>query len=126
MNSPLSILGAVKKLQDAVNSGNPVVPVINPGSNYTASFPSFGDLSYRILLNENLNLDVTGGVPNQLQTITFIIQQPVSGNCEITLDSAIQWINKAPFIDSRIGEFTFFRIFTFDGGKTYWGSLING
>lgn len=114
--------GEIQQIRDAVTSGTPVLPIISPGAAFSAKFPKFGDMAYHLVLDQHCTLDISGGTPVQLQELTFIIQQPISGGCELILPPSLTWIGKPTFIDSRTGALNFFRVFTYDGGNTCFGS----
>lgn len=112
------------QMVDACSSGVPISTIVNPGASYTLKFAEWGDIGYRLVPEKNCSLSLSGGNMNELQKITLIIQQPPTGNCEITLPSNINWTNK-PFIDSQIGSVSILEIM-FDGGMNYYGRLIYG
>ncbi|MBS1017260.1 hypothetical protein [Acetobacter persici] len=112
------------QMVDACSSGVPITTIINPGSSYSLRFPNWGDIGYRILPNANFSIELSGGNTGELQKITIIIQQPITGNCEAVWPENIQWDEK-PFVDSRIGYVSIFEII-WDGLGNYYGRMIYG
>lgn len=112
----------VARLNDAVESAIPVKAVLSPGAAYTAAFPAYGSACYRIVLDQDLTLAISGGTQGQYQELIIVVHQPVSGNCNMVLPSNVTWLGKPPFIDSRIGAVSIFKVITFDGGQTYLGT----
>lgn len=114
------------QIVDACSAGIPIYTIINPGPSCNLKFANWGDVGYRIIPNENCVLNITAGNLNELQKITIIIEQPISGGCEITLPDDITWTgNIPPFIDSQIRARSILEVI-WDGAATLYGRMIYG
>lgn len=112
------------QIVDAVSNGIPIITNIVNSSETTLSFANWGDIAYRLLLNQNTTISVSGGNTSELQKMTIIIQQPMDGGCEVTLPQNINF-DKTVFIDSRIGSVSILEII-WDGSQNYYGRIIYG
>lgn len=112
------------QIVDAVSNGTPIITNIVNSSETTLSFANWGDIAYRLLLNQNTTISLSGGNTGELQKMTLVIQQPMNGGCEVTLPDTINF-DKAVFIDSRIGSVSILEII-WDGAQNYYGRIIYG
>lgn len=112
------------QIVDAVSCGVPITTQIINSPSTTLSFANWGDIGYRLLLNQNTTLSLSGGNKGQLQKMTLIIQQPMNGGCEVILPDNLNF-NQPVFIDSRIGSVSILEIL-FDGIQNYYGRIIYG
>lgn len=112
------------QIVDAVSSGIPIITKIINSSETTLSFANWGDIGYRLLLNQNTTISLSGGNTGELQKMTLVIQQPMDGGCEVTLPDNLNF-NQSVFIDSRIGSVSILEIL-FDGSQNYYGRIIYG
>ncbi|OAZ73917.1 hypothetical protein BJI49_07590 [Acetobacter pasteurianus] len=113
------------QIVDAVTSGTSILTKLNPGASCDLPFAKRGNIGYRILPDQDCALSVSGGNVGELQTMHILIQQPFSGNCEITWPDNVIWPSGAPFVDSRIGAVCCVEIM-WDGASRYYGRLIFG
>ncbi|WP_250697765.1 hypothetical protein, partial [Acetobacter pasteurianus] len=84
------------QIVDAVTSGTSILTKLNPGASCGLPFAKRGNIGYRILPDQDCALSVSGGNVGELQTMHILIQQPFSGNCEITWPDNVIWPSGAP------------------------------
>lgn len=112
------------QLVDAVTAGTPCVTNVNPDKTCTLSFANRGDIAHRVVPGQDITLAISGGELNQYHRMLVMVQQPPDGGRTVTLPSNVKWLGSAPFIDSRSGAVTFFKLWTLDGGATIFGKVV--
>lgn len=112
------------QLVDATISGTPVVTHVSTAATCVLSFAAYGHITHCILPAQATALSLSGGMAGQLQEITVMIQQSAEGGFLVTLPPGVIWSAGAPFIDSRAGAITFFRLWSLDGGVSVYGRAL--
>lgn len=113
------------QIVDAITSGAPMTPIINPGAACALSYAAAGDSGYRIMPDMACSLTLSDGQKGQIQVMRLLIIQPPSGNCLITWPSNVIWPDGNPFVDSRSGAVMCVEIM-FDGDGRHYGRRIFG
>lgn len=113
------------QMVDAVTSGVPILTQASPGPSLSLAFADYGDVAYRILLDQDCQIAISGGNLGELQQMRVLIQQPPNGNCDITWPDNVIWPSGAAFVDSRIGSVCCVE-FMWDGASRYYGSKVFG
>lgn len=112
------------QLVDATVSGVPVVTHVSPDATCVLAFAAYGSIAHRVLPMQDISLSLSGGAKGQLQEMTVFIQQPAEGGFRVALPPDVIWSAGAPFIDSRSGAVTFFRLWSLDGGVSVYGRIL--
>lgn len=125
--SPIPGTSSPKQMKDAAQKWGGGATVCNTiaasGASQALAFATSGDKAYDVTLNANCNFTFTGGVVGQLQTITLVLRQSVSGGFIPTFPAGVKWPGGvAPIPNTTVGRIDVITIQSPDAGVTLLGS----
>lgn len=104
--------------------GVPVKTRLDVSGPQTLPQALYGDIVYCLVLSGDIAITIEKGRPAERQSMTLVIQQPVSGGCETTWPTDVHWVEgRMPFIDSRPGSISVVTLTRFDESGLIFGRL---